>query len=87
MTQTLKRGDKVVFLNTEAHRQCPRWYPPAGTVGRVLVVSTGTARIQWPLGTTGGEGRWCAPLCEIAPVTTPLQTALAKLRSLAHNYK
>lgn len=77
-------GDRVVFVNTEAHAQCPRWYPPAGTVGRVVQVGTGTARVQWPAGCTGGSGRWYAPLCELAPCQSRLQRALrAALRHLA----
>lgn len=39
----IKAGDKVVFLNEDAHAICPRWYPPAGTVGRVVHVWRDTA--------------------------------------------
>ncbi len=79
-----KIGDRVVFCNTAAHAQCPRWYPPAGTVGRVVQVGTGTVRVQWPAGSTGGNGRWYAPLCEVAPcrgrVRHALAAALCRLR-------
>ena len=75
--QTIQVGDKVVFLNAEAHAQCPRWYPPAGTVGRVLQVGRGTARVQWPAGCTGGSGRWYAPLCELALRPERLRRLLA----------
>lgn len=74
---TIQEGDRVIFLNAEAHAQCPRWYPPAGTVGRVLQVGHGTARVQWPLGCTGDGGRWYAPLCELVPCTGRLQRLLA----------
>lgn len=88
MAQTLKRGDKVVFLNTEAHKQCPRWYPPKGTVGTVVHPGVGTAWVQWPSGTTDNPGRWFAPLCELAPApTTPLQTALNRLCGLFRKHK
>lgn len=62
----IRAGDRVIFQGGEAHTQCPRWYPPVGTVGRVLYVGTGTARVQWPAGCTGDSGRWYAPLCELA---------------------
>ena len=54
----LKRGDKVRFLNQEKHISIPRYYPPAGTVG--TVIRDGDDLIQWPNGTTGGDGRWFA---------------------------
>ena len=63
----IEAGSRVVFLNTEAHAQCPRWYPPAGTVGRVLRVGVDTAWVQWPAGSTAEHGRWYAPLCELKP--------------------
>ena len=80
-TRTIKAGDRVVFLNAQAHAQCPRWYPPAGTVGRVLRVGRGTAWVQWPAGCTGDCGRWYAPLCELAPCTNRLQALWAAGRA------
>ena len=82
-TRTIKAGDRVVFLNAQAHAQCPRWYPPACTVGKVLRVGRGTAWVQWPAGRTGDCGRWYAPLCELAPRPDRLRRLLAVGRRTA----
>lgn len=75
--KTIRAGDRVIFTNAAAHAQCPRWYPPAGTVGRVLRVGTGTAWVQWPAGCTSDCGRWYAPLCELALCRGRLRAWLA----------
>lgn len=51
-------GKKVVFEdNAEAGSF---WYPPVGTVGEVLDYEeeNDTIFVQWPKGTTGGDGQW-----------------------------
>ncbi|SHI23913.1 hypothetical protein SAMN02745823_03784 [Sporobacter termitidis DSM 10068] len=52
-----KNGDRVAFANGRLHETSPGYYPPPGTVG----VYQGGGWVQWPEGTTIGDGRWHAP--------------------------
>lgn len=59
----MKKGDKVRFLDAEAHETNPQYYPEAGTVGEVAVeCDDGTAAVQWPKGSTSSDDRW---LCDV----------------------
>lgn len=54
-------GKEVVFTNSRLHETCPRSYPKFGTVGVVtewIAPTIGFVFVQWPIGTTGGDGSW-----------------------------
>lgn len=60
---TFKIGDKVKFLglNIEDEEVLSnrRFYPPVNTIGEVVESGLNYCLVQWPEGTTGGEGeRW-----------------------------
>lgn len=65
----MKIGDKVRFINKRKHRDCPDYYPRAGTVGTVIDFPRAfqfpetdecgiRIYVQWPLGTTACNSRW-----------------------------
>lgn len=63
-------GERVMFTDPNAHKECPRWYPPKGTIGTVVQcnsVNNPAVRVQWPDGTTGGNGCWYTPVCDLRP--------------------
>lgn len=69
-----KVGDKVLFIDKEAHEQFPRYYPKVGTIGIVETSGTVDGWIQWPGSSTSQDDRWiCAydklELVEAAPDT------------------
>lgn len=54
-------GKEVVFTNSLLHEACPSFYPKFGTVGVVtewLEPTIGLVFVQWPVGTTDGNGSW-----------------------------
>lgn len=52
-------GKKVIY-NGNMHDIEPAFYPPKGTVGRVVIDEEITYRIQWPKGTTSDNDYWWA---------------------------
>lgn len=52
MTQAIKVGNKVRFINAEKHEQLPQFYPEVGTIGRVLKVLKYDLGVEWEKGTT-----------------------------------
>lgn len=61
---TLVPGLTVRFTSYRLHEMDPRYYPPVGTVGEVKFRWRGDDRyfVQWPPGSTDGDGLWSAPL-------------------------
>ena len=54
----MKVGDKVRFMNAEAHGCDPWYYPPVGAIGTVLSIdSDDGVYVQWPEGSTLTDGR------------------------------
>lgn len=52
-------GDKVRFCRGELNKLFPDWYPPAGTVGTVVGVSSmNSICVKWPDGTTSLDDTW-----------------------------
>lgn len=59
---TIRHGDKVRFTGETLHCLGPEYYPPVGTEGVVIdVTRSGTALVQWPLGSTKDDARWYSP--------------------------
>ena len=56
--EKLKTGDRVRFINAERHIRFPGYYPPAGTIGKVvrIVVPGYLAEVEWPLGSILSTG-------------------------------
>ena len=57
----IKVGDWVMLTDAKLHEQIPRWYPAAGTVGKVTKDDKDVYRVQWPDGSTSGNGNWFVP--------------------------
>lgn len=64
-----RNGDIVVFTNPDRHLVEPRFYPEAGTIGKIVSVSGVDACVQWPPGTTKSDGRWFTGLGDICLFT------------------
>ena len=52
-------GKKVIY-NGDMHDIEPRFYPPKGTVGRVVEENNYSYQVQWPKGTTSDNDCWWA---------------------------
>lgn len=52
-------GKRVIY-NGNMHDSCPEFYPPEGTVGRVVIEEICTYRVEWPKGTTSDSDYWWA---------------------------
>ena len=50
-------GKKVIY-NGNMHDTCPEFYPPKGTVGRVVIEEDCAYRVKWPKGTTSDSDCW-----------------------------
>lgn len=49
----VRKGDNVRYINAEKSEQRPEFYPPCGTIGKVVsVVDDNTYLVQWPDYTT-----------------------------------
>ena len=65
----IKIGDKVRYTGNRNRTHFPIFYPEHGTIGRVIEVSTDDYFfIQWPIGSTSGNGRWYVVFEEIEKV-------------------
>ena len=53
----VKVGSKVRMVDEEAYNTDPAWFPAVGTLGIIEKVSCNNCLIQWPKGTTYGEGK------------------------------
>lgn len=53
-----KAGDKVVFIEGNAHNIYPLYYPEVGTVGTVVGVNRFNAYVKWKEGSTSGDDTW-----------------------------
>lgn len=54
-----KRGDKVVFISENEHKEFPSYYPEVGTVGTVLGRDANTcAFVKWEKGSTSSDDYW-----------------------------
>ena len=54
-----KRGDKVVFISENEHKEFPSYYPEVGTVGTVLGRDADTcALVKWKKGSTSSDDHW-----------------------------
>ena len=63
-----KRGDKVVFISENEHKEFPSYYPEVGTVGTVLGRDANTcAFVKWEKGSTSDD-RWACRFDWIIPV-------------------
>ena len=60
MEKNLKVGDIVRYLkNTSNYDEADKiYYPPIGTIGKIVSIEEDDIRVQWPEGTTLDEGRW-----------------------------
>lgn len=52
-------GKKVIY-NGSMHDSMPEFYPPEGTVGRVVIGGECSCQVQWPKGTTSDRDCWWA---------------------------
>lgn len=62
-------GDKVMFINKDAHETHPEYYPCPGVIGMVKCVDSMDCTIQWPKGTTSLEDSWCASNEDLKNIT------------------
>ena len=56
-------GKKVIY-NGNMHDSCPEFYPPEGTVGRVVIEEVCSYQVQWPKGTTSDRDCWWARVAD-----------------------
>lgn len=54
----VKAGSKVRMIDSEMHNEGSRYFPVAGTVGIVKIISPYNCEVQWPRGTTIEDDRW-----------------------------
>ena len=64
-----KVGDRVRFLDSERFEAIPQCYPAPGTIGRVVDAITPMCIVQWPEGSTSGQGRWFCDVDALELVT------------------
>lgn len=63
-----KKGDKVVFIDTQAHERAPHYFPIVGAVGVVDHKDTAMCIwVQWPAGSTSNDDLWCTVTSRIKP--------------------
>lgn len=59
---TFKVGDKVKFLGLDIEDEEAlsnrRFYPPTGTIGKIIESGLIYCVVRWPKGTTSGDGIW-----------------------------
>lgn len=60
-----RKGDIVVFTNPDLHLVEPKFYPEAGTIGKIISASNVDAFVQWSPGTTAKDSRWFTSLRDI----------------------
>lgn len=60
MEKNFKVGDIVRYLkDTSSYDEADKiYYPPIGTIGKIVSIEEDDIRVQWPEGTTLDEGRW-----------------------------
>lgn len=51
-------GDYVISTGASYHEECPQYYPPAGTIGKIMRVGSDDLYVQWEAGTTSGNDLW-----------------------------
>lgn len=56
----IKKNQYVIFIDEELHKNAPEYYPSVGTVGKILAEDEDGYKIQWPEGSTEGDGIWRA---------------------------
>lgn len=63
-----KVGDRVRFIDEDAHLRFPRYYPAVGTIGIVYEAEDEGYYVEWPDGTTSYDDYWFAaePCLELA---------------------
>ena len=61
-------GDKVRFIDEEAHEKEPRCYPRVGTIGTVVMYGIGRYLIMWPKRSTSMDDVWWSYPSRIEPV-------------------
>ena len=54
----VKIGSKVRMIDSKMHNEGFRYFPVAGTVGIVKIISPYNCEVQWPRGTTIEDDRW-----------------------------
>lgn len=55
-------GDGVKLINRKGiDKESNRYYPPIGTVGKVVELGSGYCFVQWPKGVTAGDRVWACP--------------------------
>lgn len=57
MTNKIRVGNTVRFINAEMHYGAPSFYPPVGTIGTVKKVQS-DIQVQWQKGTTSEVDLW-----------------------------
>lgn len=62
-----KIGDKVVFIDGNAHSLRPLFYPEVGTVGTVVNVGGYAALVKWEEGSTSKDDTWCCGFEQCIP--------------------
>lgn len=68
--ENIKVGDKVRFINGDAHTEHPEWFPEVGTIGEVFgILSQETIQVQWSSGATSGNDIWDCGMNDVKPVT------------------
>lgn len=67
MAKEIKEGSKVKYLGINGKCHAGKgwigsYYPPIGTIGTILDINRSYGKpiilIQWPEGTTMGDGKW-----------------------------
>lgn len=77
----IRPGDWVKFTGKDGGERLRQWYPAIGTVGQVVKLSDGQARVQWPAGSTSGDDLYYAELDALELAPAPRDAA--KLQLLA----
>lgn len=54
----VKVGSKVRMIDSKMHNEGSCFFPVAGTVGIVKIISPYNCEVQWPRGTTIEDDRW-----------------------------
>lgn len=72
MANNLKKGDIVMaaVYTSEIHNKYPQYYPPIGTVGKVLGQGVkDSVYVQWSKGSTSLDDKWYAPIYTLRKLT------------------
>ena len=67
-----KVGMEVKFIDENEHKMDPWCYPPVGTIGTIVEITSIDIYVKWPKGSTSGKDEWYCAASAVEEVNLPL---------------